>query len=80
MIKVTYGNNVHRDNDIVESNVTVMSFMETHGMDATAGSLQLNGATMSAADTGKTFAELGFTGEEGKNKLFLIQVQKADNA
>lgn len=75
MIRVTVGNNVKRENVIVNDNTTLRSVLERQGIDYTRGSLTLDGSTLQAGTLDKTFAEFGI-----KEKCFLMQIVKADNA
>lgn len=80
MIKVTVGNNVKRENVIINENTTLRSCLEDAGVDYTRGTTHLDGSSLNAGDLNKTFSEMGYTGEEGKDKCFLLNVVKADNA
>ena len=75
MIRVTVGNNVKRENVIVNDNTTLRSVLEQQGVDYTRGNLTLDGSTLQPGDLDKTFAEFGI-----KEKYFLMQIVKADNA
>lgn len=75
MIKVTVGNNVKRDNVIVDANVTLRSVLEEAGIDYTRGVMHLDGSSLNPGDLDKTFASFGIT-----EKCFLLNVVKADNA
>ena len=75
MVKVCVGNNVKRDNVIVDSNVTLRSVLEDAHIDYTKGSMHLDGATLQPGDLDKTFEQMGIT-----EKCFLLNVVKADNA
>jgi len=74
MIKVTYGNNVTRADDIVEPATVIKDFCETHKIDYSVGSMHLNGAPLVHGEIYKTFADLGVT-----DSCFLLNVVKADN-
>ena len=80
MIRVTIGNNLKRDNYNVDPNTTLRAALEDAGIDYTTGVMHLDGSSLGAGDLNKTFYELGYTGEEGKDKCFLLNVVKADNA
>lgn len=80
MIRVTIGNNLKRDNYNVDPNTTLKKALEDAGIDYTTGVMHLDGSSLGAGDLNKTFYELGYTGEEGKDKCFLLNVVKADNA
>lgn len=75
MVKVCVGNNVKRDNVIVDSNVTLRSVLEDANIDYTKGTMHLDGATLQPGDLDKTFEQMGIT-----EKCFLLNVVKADNA
>ena len=75
MIKVTVGNNVKRENVIVDPNVTLRSVLEGAGIDYTRGVMHLDGSSLNPGDLDKTFASFGIT-----EKCFLLNVVKADNA
>ena len=73
MIRVTVGNNVKRENVIVNDNTTLRSVLEQQGIDYTRGNLTLDGSTLQPGALDKTFAEIGI-----KEKCFLMQIVKAD--
>lgn len=75
MIRVTVGNNVNRDNVIVNDQTTLRTVLEQQGVDYTRGSLTLDGSTLQPGALDKTFADFGV-----KEKCFLMQIVKADNA
>lgn len=75
MIRVTVGNNVKRESVIVNDQTTLRTVLEQQGVDYNRGSLTLDGATLPAGSLDKTFAEFGV-----KEKCFLMQIVKADNA
>jgi len=74
MIKVTYGNNVSRMDDIVEPTTSLKDFCEAHEVDYAVGSMHLNGAPLLPGDINKTFADFGVT-----VSCYLLNVVKADN-
>ena len=74
MIKVTYGNNVSKQEDIVDAGTTLKAFLENHNIDYTEGSMHLDGASLLAGDLYKTFADHGVS-----DHCFLLKVVKADN-
>lgn len=80
MVKVYFGNNMGRQNDIVDSTVTLKQFLDDHGVDYTRGTMTLDGAALGPGDINKTFAAMGYDGTEGHNKAFLLSIVKADNA
>jgi len=75
MIKVTVGNNVKREAVIIDENTTLRSCLEANGVEYARGSMTLDGSTLNPGDLDKTFAHFGI-----KDKCFLLNVVKADNA
>lgn len=75
MIKVTVGNNVKRESVIVDENTTLRATLEDNGVDYSRGTMHLDGASLNPGDLDKTFDQLGI-----KEKCFLLNVVKADNA
>lgn len=75
MIKVTIGNNVKRESVIIDENTTLRSALEANGVDYTRGVMHLDGSSLNPGDLDKTFAQHGI-----KEKCFLLNVVKADNA
>ena len=75
MIKVTVGNNVRRNSVIVDEKTTLRSVLEDNDIDYTKGTMHLDGSTLQPGDMDKTFEEMGI-----KEKTFLLNVVKADNA
>lgn len=75
MVKITVGNNLKRETAIVDSETTLRSCLEEAGVDYTRGITTLDGATLGAGDLDKTFDDFGI-----KEKAFLLNVVKADNA
>ncbi len=73
MLKVCVGNNVKRENVIVDSTVTLRSVLEDAGIDYTRGTMHLDGSTLQPGDLDKTFADFGIA-----EKCFLLNVVKAD--
>lgn len=80
MIKVTIGNNLKRSAYNLDPNTTLRAACEEAGIDYTTGTMNLDGCTLGPGELNKTFLELGYTGEEGHDKAFLLNVVKADNA
>lgn len=81
MITVTIGNNVSRHPYIISSDTTIRDALVNEAqIDITRGVMHLDGATLGPGDLNKTFGELGYTGEPGHDRAFLMQVVKADNA
>ena len=75
MIKVVVGNNVKRENVIVDANTTLRTVLEDANVDYTRGVMHLDGSSLNPGDLDKTFASLGIT-----EKCYLLNVVKADNA
>lgn len=75
MIKVTLGNNLRRESNIIDENTTLRAALENAEVDYTRGMMHLDGAPLSAGDLDKTFADFGV-----KEKCYLLNVVKADNA
>ena len=75
MIQVTIGNNLKRETVIVDANSTLRKALEDAGVDYSRGMMTLDGSTLGAGELDKTFAEFGI-----KEKCFLLNVVKADNA
>lgn len=80
MINVTIGNNLNRNRYNLDPNTTIRQALERAGIDYGTGMLSLDGATIGGSDIDKSFAALGYTGEPGHDKAYLISVVKADNA
>lgn len=80
MIKVTIGNNVKRFDTTAEETDTLRSVLDENGVDYSRGTMHMDGSALRPGDLDKSFAELGYTGEEGHNRCFLMNVVKADNA
>lgn len=74
-ILVTFGNNLNRGTDAVSNAMTIRQFLDSHNMDLTRGSINLDGTTLAAGDWDKSFADFGIN-----SKCYLLQVVKADNA
>lgn len=75
MIKVTLGNNLKKETVIIDENTTLRKACENAEVDYTKGMMHLDGATLQPGDLDKTFADFGI-----KEKCFLLNVVKADNA
>ena len=75
MIKVTIGNNLKRENVIIDENTTLRSALETNGVDYTRGVMHLDGSSLQPGDLDQPFASFGIT-----EKCCLLNVVKADNA
>lgn len=75
MISVTLGNNLKREQVIIDPTTTLRTALENAGVDYTRGMMHLDGASLQPGDLDKTFADFGIT-----EKCFLLNVVKADNA
>lgn len=75
MIKVTIGNNVKRESVIIDEATTLRTALEDAGVDYTRGTMHLDGSSLQPGDLDKSFADFGI-----KDKAFLLNVVKADNA
>lgn len=73
MIKITLGTNTDRQTVIVDPSTTIRQTLENNGIDYTAGSIHLDGASLKPGDMDKSFGEMGIT-----EKAYLINVVKAD--
>lgn len=80
MIKVVVGNNVKRETILVPPTTTLRQALEQANIDYSRGVMHLDGSSINPGDLNKTFAELGYDGTEGRDKCFLLNVVKADNA
>lgn len=74
MIKVIVGTNTDKQTLIVEAGRTPRSVLDEAEIDYSAGTLNLDGATVKPGDLDKTFAELGIT-----EKCYLISIVKSDS-
>jgi len=75
MIKVTMGNNVKRESEILDENTTLRDALEGAGIDYSRGMMNLDGSPLNPSDLDKTFADFGIS-----EKCYLLNVIKADNA
>lgn len=80
MIKAIIGNNASRSAYNMEESKTIREALETADVDYSRGMISLDGSTVSPGDLNKTFYELGYTGEPGKDKCVLTVLAKLDNA
>jgi hypothetical protein len=75
MVTVTIGNNVKKQDKVLEPSTTLRAAFEMVGIKYAEGVSTLDGAALNAGDIDKTFAEMNVTGH-----CFLYNVAKADNA
>lgn len=80
MIRCTIGNNLKKANYNLDPNTTLRAALEEAGIDYSTGMTNLDGCSMLPGDLNKTFYELGYTGEPGHDRAYLLNVVKADNA
>ena len=80
MVKVTVKNNASSKSVICDPSLTINQCIEQSGVDMTRGLITIDGSSVQTVDMTKTLAELGYTGEAGKDKMFIMSVTKADNA
>lgn len=80
MIRVTYGNNAGRDVDFADKDTTIKAFLDAHDFDYTMGQMSVDGATLPAGGLTKSFAEMGYSDEEGKNTCYIMCLSKTVNA
>lgn len=80
MIQVRIGNNLERNTYNLSLDTTLREAFEGAGVDYSVGINSLDGATLKAGDLNKTFADFGYSAEEGHNRATLVSVVKADNA
>lgn len=80
MIKVGIGTNTNRETRNIDPNQTLREAFEMAGVDYSTGLNTLDGSPISVGDLDRTFADFGFTGENGRDKCFLMSVKKLDNA
>ena len=73
MIKVSVGNNLIRDDVIIDESRTLRSVLDEKNIDYTIGNMHLDGAALYPGDLDKTFADFGI-----KEMCFLLNVTKAD--
>ena len=74
MIKVIVGTNTDKQTLVVEASRTLRSVLEEAEVDYSAGTLNLDGASVKPGDLDKTFEALGIT-----EKCYLISVVKSDS-
>lgn len=81
MINVTISNNVERRSNPVSADTTIRQAIESVGfIDISRGCINLDGSSLAPGDLNKTFGELGYTGEQGHDRVSIFQVVKANNA
>lgn len=80
MIKVNIGNNLKRSSITLPHNTTLRGAFEQAGVEIGSGMISMDGSFLSPGDLNKTFADFGFDGTPGKDRLSLLVIVKADNA
>lgn len=75
MISVTVGNNVKRSTVIVTSDTPLRKILEDAQIDYTRGVMHLDGASLAPGDMDRPIGSFNV-----KEKCFLLNVVKADNA
>lgn len=80
MINLTVGDNAGRTSVIIDENTTLRQALEGNNVDYSTGLTSLDGSTLKPGDLNKTFAELGYNGQVGHDRCFLLNVKKLDNA
>jgi len=75
MIKVTVGNNLERNDKIVNPNTTLRTVLNDANINYICGMMNLDGSPLDDEDLDRTFADFGIT-----DRCFLLNVAKADNA
>ncbi len=75
MVKVTIGNNMQRQEVIVESDATIREVLEENHIEYGMASMHLDGVSLRPGDFDKTFEDLGVT-----DHCYLLAVTKTDNA
>ena len=73
-------NNLKRETILVDENTTLREALESKEFDVSKGLLHMDSAPINPGDLNKTFAELGYDGTPGKDRVFMSLVVKADNA
>jgi hypothetical protein len=74
MVKVTVGNNLVKNDVIVDASTTLRIILEDAGIDYTTGSMHLDGCALMPGDIDKTLGDFNVT-----ERCFLLNVVKADN-
>lgn len=80
MIRAIIGNNLKKREYNVDPGTTLRDALQAANIDYSVGMTTLDGSTLGPGELNKTFADFGYTGEEGKDKCYLLNVVKADNA
>lgn len=81
MIKVTFKNNGGgKLVDIVDKDTTIKEFLDDHSIDYSTGIVTLGSVPLYGADFNQTFAEMGYSDEEGKNACWISNIARKDNA
>jgi hypothetical protein len=75
VIKVTIGNNLKRQDHMIDEGKTLREALEDAGVDYTMGICHLDGAPIQAGDLDKSFSDFNV-----KDHCYLLNVVKADNA
>lgn len=75
MLKITCGDNMHREVKMVNSETTLRAVLEDCKVDYTKGITSLDGRPLQQGEMDKTFGEMGVT-----THGYLLNVVKADNA
>lgn len=78
MLKIVVGNNTNREQVLVAEDTTLREVLEDNEVDFATGVMHLDGAPIAPGDLNKTFADLGYSGQE--SRIYLINVAKTDNA
>lgn len=80
MLRVTVANNLKRNTVLIDENTTLRDCLEQNQIDYSRGLLHVDSAPINPGDLNKTFAELGYDGTAGHDRVFLAAIVKADNA
>ena len=78
MLRITLANNMKRSTVLVDENTTLREALTSNDFDPTKGLVHIDSAPINPGDMNKTFAELGYDGTPGKDRLFVAMVVKAD--
>jgi len=82
MVKVHFRNPVGGGSivDIVDKDTTIQQFLDDHDVDCSTGMTTIGSRPIFGAEFSQTFAQFGYSDEEGKNECWLSNVAKRDNA